>query len=584
MRRSSPRTVAIAAALLVLAGVTRLDAAAKATPDLNGPWKLVLLPFGEDEFAIVNLKHADGSLTADVVSAQEQIFGQAKDVKADAKLAGDLPSITFAPKDGPGSTFTGVTVTEKTGDTPARVLGTLHLGSSDYPARLEKTEDKEVARLKASPLNAKLQTAASEPNAKAKAELLAKLLDAYKDAPANTQFIRFLIPAAELAKVDEATLKTYIATWTNAARPYGPVWTAQVRSQILSALNGKKPYAKTALALAQDAAKDLPDDAPTELKAKAVGQLAMIARQVGDEKTADEADARSKVLEAQLDEEYHHKVPPYKPEPFAGRKDAKADRIVLMELFTGAQCPPCVAADVGFDGLLQTYKPTELVTLQYHLHIPGPDPLTNPDTVARQDYYKETLSGTPTTYFNGQDQAGGGGGMANAEAKYNQYRKIIDEALEGRRAASIDLTAKRTGDEIQIKASAEVNDPAKDAKPHLRLALVEESVRYVGGNKLRFHHRVVRALPGGAEGKALENGKVKVEQTVKLADLRKSLEAYLADYPEQPRARGPFPSALPPIELKNLSVVAFVQDDSDKSVLHAVSVSLDGPKGDQASR
>ena len=48
-----------------------------------------------------------------------------------------------------------------------------------------------------------------------------------------------------------------------------------------------------------------------------------------------------------------------------------------MELFTGAQCPPCVAADVAFDVLEKTYKPADLVLIQYHLHIPGPDPLTN---------------------------------------------------------------------------------------------------------------------------------------------------------------------------------------------------------------
>ena len=51
---------------------------------------------------------------------------------------------------------------------------------------------------------------------------------------------------------------------------------------------------------------------------------------------------------------------------------------VLVELFTGAECPPCVAADLAFDALGKTYKPTDVVLLEYHLHIPGPDALTNP--------------------------------------------------------------------------------------------------------------------------------------------------------------------------------------------------------------
>ena len=51
------------------------------------------------------------------------------------------------------------------------------------------------------------------------------------------------------------------------------------------------------------------------------------------------------------------KVPFIAVKPFAGRK-GKSDRAVLVELFTGAQCPPCVAADMAFDALPQTYKPT----------------------------------------------------------------------------------------------------------------------------------------------------------------------------------------------------------------------------------
>jgi len=33
-----------------------------------------------------------------------------------------------------------------------------------------------------------------------------------------------------------------------------------------------------------------------------------------------------------------------------------------------------------------------------------------------------------------------------------------------------------------------------------------------------------------------------------------------------------FPNSLPEIALEDLSVVAFVQDDADKSILHAVAV------------
>jgi hypothetical protein len=80
-----------------------------------------------------------------------------------------------------------------------------------------------------------------------------------------------------------------------------------------------------------------------------------------------------------------------------------------MELFTGTQCPSCVSADVAFDALLKTYKPADFIGFQYHLHIPGPDPLTNPDAMAQQKHYGSEIPGTPSTFFNGRSEGGGGG-------------------------------------------------------------------------------------------------------------------------------------------------------------------------------
>jgi hypothetical protein len=89
--------------------------------------------------------------------------------------------------------------------------------------------------------------------------------------------------------------------------------------------------------------------------------------------------------------------------------------------------------------------------------------------------------------------------------------------------------------------------------------------------KLRFHHNVVRAFPGGVEGKALERGEANVEATVKLSDLRKAQDEYLAQYPSSTGGRA-FPYPLPPMALDELAVVALIQDDADHGVWHAVQV------------
>jgi len=182
--------------------------------------------------------------------------------------------------------------------------------------------------------------------------------------------------------------------------------------------------------------------------------------------------------------------------------------------------------------------------------------------------------------------------MGDSERKYTEYRKIIDATLETAKGAQIALSAIRAGDQIKIVASAEpaeAGDGQKgdSARPKsygqdgdraeqnkdksrwvLRLALTEESVHYVGGNKLRFHHHVIRALPGGPMGKELTGGAGRVELTFDLAQLKLDQEAYLTDLAKS----GAFPNPLPEIKLDDLAVVAFIQDDADKSVLHAVSV------------
>ena len=133
--------------------------------------------------------------------------------------------------------------------------------------------------------------------------------------------------------------------------------------------------------------------------------------------------------------------------------------------------------------------------------------------MARQKYYGDKIRGTPSTFFNGQSEAGGGGPMAGSQGKYTEYRGIIDKTLETATPVQIDLSATRAGDQIKIVASAKVTENGTDSKSNgsdrnrsekgkqfLRLALTESAVRYVGGNKLRFHHHVVRALPGRRGG------------------------------------------------------------------------------------
>jgi hypothetical protein len=569
------KLAALGVALLV-AG-TSARAALPARPDdtkLDGSWKLVVLPFGEDDFAILNLSTQDGKTGAKVVDAQQSVLGRPK-VKETVQKGDDL-KITL---EGPAGDTTFEAKINGQGQSADKILGSFYFRGQTFPARLEKTKDSKVAALKRSPLIAKYSGAANERDPKSKVKQLEELIRGNHAAPNSHLLYSAMLNSAEEAGVDAQKVGDTIKQWREEAKPYGTAWSNEVTLKALHAIAASKSFAKLSLALAQDLDKGISDQA-LEQKTEVVRLLANAARVVGMADLATETDARLAKLNLRLDEEYHHKVPPFKPTPFAGRTKSQANGVVMMEIFTGAECGPCVAADVAFDALLGTYKPTEFIGLQYHLHIPGPDPLTNSETETRRDYYKRTFRGTPSTYFNGQSDAGGGGGMDGAQVKYKEFRSIIDKGLEATTGVQIDLSATRTGDEIKIVASAQLpasrsqsqasgKDNQEDkVGPYLRLALTESSIRYVGGNKLRFHHNVVRALPGGARGKELVGGAGKFELTLSVAKLKRQLESYLSGFEKSAR----FPNPLPEIKLDDLAVVAFVQDDVDKNILHAVSV------------
>jgi len=587
MRIRGVNLPSLAVALLVTGMSATVASLARADDaKLDGTWKLVMLAFGDDEFALFKLSHQDGKSVATLVDAQQRLLGRPEVKHVEQK--GDVLKITLNGTAGE-TTFEGKLVQQ--GPSAGKILGSCTFRGEPFPARLEKTTNAQVAELNQSPLIDKFIAAMNEEDPKAKIKKLEEALKDNHSAPSNQLFYSAMLEAAEAAGLDAQKVGDVIKQWGEEAKPYGDAWFNEVQFKALTAIGTSKSFAKLSLALAQEVDKTISDQAIAK-KAAVVGILAHTARLAGMADLAKEADARGAKLELRLDEEYLQKVPPFKPTPYAGRKNPQANQVVLMELFTGAQCPPCVAADVAFDALLQTYKPADFIGLHYHLHIPGPDPLTNNDSLARQEYYGDKVQGTPSTFFNGRSQAAGGGGMGASQVKYTEFRDIIDNTLETSKGARIALSATRAGDQIKIVASALVTEngagqKVDDAKSKsngqesakskeekqktrrfLRLALTEASIRYVGGNRLRFHNRVVRAFPGGASGRELKDGAGQVEVTLNLAELKRNQETYLSDFAKSRR----FPNPLPEIKLDDLAVVAFVQDDGDQSILSAVSV------------
>lgn len=405
--------------------------------------------------------------------------------------------------------------------------------------------------------------------------LFRKVLEEHADSPAALDAALALLRLGTKARLTPEEGKKVAAVVEKHARPFGPRFRRFQLTQAAELLGNHKDMEAVVLAMVEPLVKEL----PAEEKAAAQVRLLNLYRS-GLEKAnrpedLKQVEARLAGLEKKLDEEYLASVPPFKPTKYAGRQKKDANQPVVFELFTGAQCPPCVAADVAFDAMEQAYDPKDVILVQYHMHIPGPDPLTNPDCIARWDYYKakhpQSVRGTPTTLFNGTPAAGGGGGMANAEGKFKQYREVIDGLLENKSPISITGEAKRKGSVVEISAAVDGVQPEGEAI-RLRFILVEDKVKYVGGNGLRFHHQVVRALPGGPEGFPIKENSLRKVTAVDLNMLRKGMSFYLDTYAQE----RPFPSKARPMDMEKLKVVVLVQNDETRQILQAAAFDVEG--------
>lgn len=382
-----------------------------------------------------------------------------------------------------------------------------------------------------------------------------------------------LLAAAGAMKAKPDDAKKWAEIGLKAAAAHGPRAERNALLGTASVLSRQEGLGAVALAYAEKAVAAT-EKGPLAAKVNAMKALAAAQAKAGKADAAKATTAAVDKLETELDVEYKKTSLGFTPEKYEGRKNKDANRVAVFEMFTGAMCPPCVAADLAFDGLEEVYTPKDLILLQYHQHIPGPDPMTNPDTLARWAYYTklfpQDVRGVPCSVFDGKPQALGGGGKPNANNKYDQYKKVIDETLEKKTDVTIAGSAKLEGGEVKVDATITKADAAT-----VRIVLAEEEVRYLGGNGIRLHHQVVRSMFGKPEGwkvKELKDGKASV--SVKLDDLKKALAEYMETYNKE----RPFSSPDRPLKFEHLNVVVLVQDDETGEILNAAQFAVGGKK------
>jgi hypothetical protein len=532
-------------ALGVLAAAATITGAADPVPPA-GKWKLTFpVDRGEEVVMLISFAQKDGKWAAEYLGSSLPLKGQP--TVSSVKIDGDAVAFSLGFMGRELVSFDGLLSKDR-----KRLNGSLALlggrlrPTTMYPTKLAKLDDEfALAR-----------------------EALAQV----GDGPEVFDLAFAVLGRAGANKLPADEARGIVDRLSKAAAAYGPRWERDTTLRLVEVLTAQAGLADLAVAQAKRAERLLTDE---DSAATRMAVLEAIARALAKAGKPDEARpylAQIAKLELRDFAEYAKLLPPFKAEAFAGRK-AKSDRAAVVEVFTGAECPPCIGVDLAFDGLLKTYKPTEAILLQYHLHVPAPDPLTSPDAISRANYYGDAIKGTPALFISGKLGTDGGGGAATSEKFYKQFRMTIDDILEKPAGVKLALAVSK-GEKGGYSAKATVSDLATPGeKVMLRFALAEERVRYTGGNGLRYHHMVVRAMPGGAKGFPLTKKSHEETVSVNPDDVRATLNKYLDDFAKQ---EGPFPRSDRPLALRNLKLVALVQNDATKEILNAVQVDLDG--------
>ncbi|MFN7944886.1 MAG: hypothetical protein U0Z53_06010 [Blastocatellia bacterium] len=308
----------------------------------------------------------------------------------------------------------------------------------------------------------------------------------------------------------------------------------------------------------------------TYATAAASGKVSAATRRQFEELYSKQHGGSTRGLDEMLDEKYHKLFPmPVKVTAYAPSAK-RTKRTVLAEVFTGAGCGPCVAADLGFDAMMERYRRDELTVLMYHLHIPAPDPMTNPATQARGKYYE--VQGVPSYVLDGR-KSSGGGTREMTQGFYDRVNPDVESQLEKNAEADLKIDAAMDG--LVIKGMTTVSNVKSDsANLKLHVVLAEEKVRYSGENGIRFHPMVVRSVAGSDYGGFAVTAKDQqtFAWTFDLSAISAEAKKHLDEYEKTGRSEPfTFSEKKDQIDPNSLTVVAFVQDEKSKAVLQSAS-------------
>jgi PKD repeat protein len=221
----------------------------------------------------------------------------------------------------------------------------------------------------------------------------------------------------------------------------------------------------------------------------------------------------------------------------------QSQRLVLVEEYTQASCPPCAAQNPALNSLLQANL-TKATSIKYQTDWPGTDPMNaqNPAEVStRVSYYGVT--GVPECH---QDGAAGVSPSGITQSGINTEYAV---------ASPFSMVLKHwfnaANDSIFVYCEATCSQNVTMTTPKLRIGLVEKTITFTsppGTNGEMVFENVMRKMYPDASGTSMATTWTTGQK--KTVSFKAKIPTYIYDKTE-------------------LALVAWIQDDGNKNVKQA---------------
>jgi len=176
---------------------------------------------------------------------------------------------------------------------------------------------------------------------------------------------------------------------------------------------------------------------------------------------------------------------------------AQSQRLVLVEEFTQASCPPCAAANPGFNAILNA-NPTKIVPVKYQVSWPGTDVMNaqNPTQVAtRVSYYGVT--GVPQA----NEDGGVNGGFNGQPVTFTQANVNSRYAVPSPFTISVSHWLSPTHDSIYAHSVITCTQAVTGSQLVAQMAIIERNIYFSASSppgtngELHFEQVMKQMLP-----------------------------------------------------------------------------------------